>query len=91
MHSVTGTFGGSDFLVSVMGEVGDKLSSSTVNDLNSKFNDANAQNAQKGNGIELVKKLMSKIPSSGGANEQSVDSQLENVENIRKNAVNIDP
>ncbi|KAK9898368.1 Het-C-domain-containing protein [Cystobasidium minutum MCA 4210] len=85
---VTGTFGGSDFLVSVMGEVGDKLSSSTVNDLNAKFNDAKQQNEQKGNGVQLVKALMSKIGSGGNSD---VDSQLDNVEEIRKNAINIDP
>lgn len=87
--SVTGTFGGSDFLVSVMGEVGDKLSSSTVNDLNAKFDDAKNQKDQKGNGVELIKALMSKM--GGGGNNQDVDSQLENVEQIRKNAINIDP
>lgn len=90
--SVTGTFGGSDFLVSVMGEVGDKLSSSTVNDLNAKFDDAKNQKNQKGNGVELVKALMSKIGGGGGGGDgQNVDAQLENVENIRKNAINIDP
>lgn len=71
-----------------MGEVGDKLSSSTVNDLNAKFNDAKQQNEQKGNGVQLVKALMSKIGSGGNSD---VDSQLDNVEEIRKNAINIDP
>jgi hypothetical protein len=72
-----------------MGEVGDKLSSSTVNDLNAKFDDAKNQKNQKGNGVELVKALMSKIGGGGGG--QDVDSQLENVEQIRQNAINIDP
>lgn len=67
------------------------MSSSTVNDLNAKFDDAKAQKDQKGNGVELIKALMSKIGSGGNGGSQDVDSQLENVEQIRKNAINIDP
>lgn len=75
-----------------MGEVGDKLSSSTVNDLNAKFNDAKTQKDQKGNGVELIKALMSKIGGGGGGSDgQSVEQDLENVEKIRKNAVHINP
>lgn len=75
-----------------MGEVGDKLSSATVNDLNAKFDDAKTQKDQKGNGVELIKALMSKIGGGGGGSDgQNVEQDLENVEKIRKNAVHINP
>ena len=88
--SVTGTFGSSDFILSLIGEAGDKLSSSTVDDLNSKFQNAQQQQNSGNDGIGMLKTLLGKIPSSN-KNEGEVDNKLQNVEEIRKNAINIDP
>lgn len=87
---VTGTFGSSDFMISVLGEVNDKLSSSTVDDLNGKFSDAKKQQNSGNNGSDLLKNLLNKIPS-GSKDEAGVNNKIANVEEIRRKAVNIDP
>ena len=75
---------------SVLGEVNDKLSSSTVDDLNGKFSDAKKQQNSGNNGSDLLKNLLNKIPS-GSKDEAGVNNKIANVEEIRRKAVNIDP
>jgi hypothetical protein len=86
---VTGTFGSLDFFSSVLGEVGDKLSSATVDDLDAKFADARKQAANEGNAAKL-KNLISKIPS-GNTNEQDLNNQIDDIERVKQKALDIDP
>lgn len=76
--------------MSEQGEVGDKLGSATVDDLNTKFNDAKTQEQDNNNSIKLVQNFMTKLPSEN-QNDGNVQQQLDNVEKIRKNAININP
>ncbi|TFK77526.1 Het-C-domain-containing protein [Pluteus cervinus] len=59
---VTGTFGGADFLHSLMGEATDKLSQASVTDLTDKMNQA----SQGGNSnLSALKAILSKLPIGG--------------------------
>ncbi|EAU92260.1 heterokaryon incompatibility protein HET-C [Coprinopsis cinerea okayama7 len=62
---VTGTFGGADFLHSLLGEAGDKLSQASVTDLSGKLNEA-----QQSGGADLgpLKNILSRI--MGGSSEE---------------------
>ena len=61
-----------------------------MDDLNSKFDDAQQQQNYGNDGIGMLKTLLGKIPS-GNKNDGDMDNKLQNVEEIRKNAINIDP
>ncbi|KAF9039899.1 heterokaryon incompatibility Het-C [Panaeolus papilionaceus] len=73
---VTGTFGGADFLHSLLGEAGDKLSQSSVTDLTQKMNNAQA-NEGSGNGpnLDVIKTLMSRL--GGGGEDTSKAEQIQ--------------
>ncbi|PPQ99587.1 hypothetical protein CVT24_005166 [Panaeolus cyanescens] len=73
---VTGTFGGADFLHSLLGEAGDKLSQSSVTDLSQKMNNAQA-NEGSGNGpnLDMIKALMSRL--GGGGEDTSKAEQIQ--------------
>ncbi|KAJ6486163.1 Het-C-domain-containing protein [Mycena vitilis] len=81
---VTGTFGGADFLHSLMGEAGDKLSQASVTDLASKMNDA--QNGDNSN-VSALKSILSKLPIGGGDSKMDEGEQL----HAEAKAYNFDP
>ncbi|PPQ63835.1 hypothetical protein CVT24_009785 [Panaeolus cyanescens] len=83
---VTGTFGGADFLHSLLGEAGDKLSQASVTDLSQKMDSAQQGNNKKGD-ISVLKNLLSKL---GGGGDSTNTSQAEKIEQESK-AYNFDP
>ncbi|KAJ7146223.1 heterokaryon incompatibility protein Het-C-domain-containing protein [Mycena epipterygia] len=81
---VTGTFGGADFLHSLMGEATDKLSQASVTDLASKMNQA--QQGDNSN-VSALKAILSKLPIGGGASKMNEGEQLHE----EAKAYNFDP
>lgn len=72
---VTGTFGGTDFLHSVMGELSDKSTQSEIQELEGTIN--SSQNQQN---VSMVKQLLSQLPSGlfgGGDNPAGKVDQLQ--------------
>lgn len=72
---VTGTFGGVDFLHSVMGEVNDKATQSEIQELEGTISDAQQNQEAK----SMVKDLLSKLPDGmfGGKDEAGKVDELE--------------
>lgn len=72
---VTGTFGGVDFLHSVMGEVNDKTTQSEIQELEGTISDAQQNHEAK----SMVKDLLSKLPDGifGGKDEAGKADELE--------------
>ena len=58
---VTGTFGGVDFIHSLLGELGDHISQTSVTDLNAAITEAEHQNSQEL--YDKLKVLLSLVPS----------------------------
>lgn len=58
---VTGTFGMTDFLHSVVGELGDKVAQSEVEDMDSKLTQA-SQDDQQNDHVSVLKELLDKVP-----------------------------
>ncbi|CCA68738.1 related to Het-c heterokaryon incompatibility protein [Serendipita indica DSM 11827] len=81
---VTGTFGSADFIFSVMGEAGDKLSESSVSELSKKVNDAQG----KQNTLSTVKNLLGTINSAGGGDSSS---DVAKADEIQKQAYSFNP
>lgn len=81
---VTGTFGGADFLHSLLGEAGDKLSQASVTDLASKMSEA-----QNSNGPDLgkLKSILSKIMGGSGDDKLDQGEQMQQ----QAQAYNFDP
>ncbi|KAH8921224.1 heterokaryon incompatibility Het-C [Atractiella rhizophila] len=79
---VTGTFGGADFIFSIMGEAQDKLSESSIEELNKKMESANAQGNE--GRLEMVKQLLSRF---GGGE----DDKVAQAEQIQQDAYHFDP
>ncbi|KAG8858281.1 hypothetical protein FRB96_005412 [Tulasnella sp. 330] len=91
---VTGTFGGSDFIHSLLGEATDKISQSSVSDLTSKLDQANAKKSSGNNAGSLgaIRSLATSIPgfnSSGAGAEMSRD--IDNMERARASSAGKDP
>jgi len=82
---ITGTFGGADFLHSLLGEAADHLSETSVTDLTQKMADAKAQNSD-GSAIARLRQLLSLLPSSGGGDEKA-----QNAEAVGDKAIHFDP
>jgi hypothetical protein len=59
---VTGTFGGTDFIHSLLGEATDKLSQTSLTDLNAAVTDAELKNTT--DTFDKLKGLLSMLPSS---------------------------
>jgi hypothetical protein len=59
---VTGTFGGADFIHSLLGETTDKISQTSVTDLNAAISDAERQNSQ--DMFNKLKTFVSMVPSA---------------------------
>ncbi|KAF2751419.1 Het-C-domain-containing protein [Sporormia fimetaria CBS 119925] len=75
---VTGTFGGVDFLHSVMGEVSDKATQSEIQELEGAISNANRQKNKS-----MIKDLLHKLPDGvfGGKDEASKVDELEDQAN----------
>ncbi|KAJ7144853.1 Het-C-domain-containing protein [Mycena crocata] len=82
---VTGTFGGADFLHSLLGEAGDKLSQASVTDLASKMDEA--KNSEGDSKLSAIKDLLSQLPIGGGDDKVNEGEQLQ----AKSKAYNFDP
>ncbi|KAG8965532.1 hypothetical protein FRC03_000442, partial [Tulasnella sp. 419] len=83
---VTGTFGGADFLHSLLGEGQDKFSQSSVSDLAARMEQAKQDEGGK---LSTLQALISQIPASGsGASPQE---QMQKGEEIKQSQLNLDP
>lgn len=91
---VTGTFGGADFLHSLMGEATDHLSQSSITDLSQKLDDVSAgadpsplldlhcpkaSKSDQSSIMSVLKTVLSKIPQGGGGSS----SQMAEAESIQ--------
>ncbi|KAF2758812.1 Het-C-domain-containing protein [Pseudovirgaria hyperparasitica] len=87
---VTGTFGGVDFLHSVMGELSDKATQSEIQELEGTI--AQSQNQQANN--SLLKDLLDKLPGGifGGSDEKGKADELQaNAQAAQMQNMNISP
>jgi hypothetical protein len=87
---ITGTFGGVDFLHSVMGELSDKATQSEIDELEGSISSAEANRDQP----SLVKDLLSALPSGlfGGKDEAGkVDELQQNANNAQMQNMHITP
>ncbi|KAG9126619.1 hypothetical protein FRC07_002769 [Ceratobasidium sp. 392] len=76
---VTGTFGGSDFIHSLLGEATDHISEASVSDLNKEFDKARARSANQSQATTALREVLFQLP--GGESDLSRD--MEGVERIR--------
>lgn len=86
---VTGTFGGTDFLYSVIGEFGDKAAQSELDQLQGL-----AENAQSGGNSSILHDLLSQVPSGlfGGEDEAGKADQLQaNAQAAHAQIANVSP
>ncbi|EKM84003.1 hypothetical protein AGABI1DRAFT_110607 [Agaricus bisporus var. burnettii JB137-S8] len=81
---VTGTFGGADFLHSVLGEAGDHLSQASVTELTSKMNEASQ--GEESN-ISAFKDIIGKLPMGGNDDKVNQGDQMQQ----QSKAYNFDP
>ncbi|KAG7098509.1 hypothetical protein E1B28_000453 [Marasmius oreades] len=83
---VTGTFGSSDFIHSLLGEAGDHLSQASVTDLNAEITKAKQKDRSRGPGggttdpAGVLRDLLFKLPGGEG---NSMSRDMEGVERIR--------
>ncbi|KIY69310.1 Het-C-domain-containing protein [Cylindrobasidium torrendii FP15055 ss-10] len=80
---VTGTFGGSDFMHSLLGEAGDKLSESSVSDLNKKIDSARSRSGPGGSATgstDGLRALFKLLPDGMGGD---MSRDMDNVQRIR--------
>ncbi|KAL7269722.1 hypothetical protein RUND412_007602 [Rhizina undulata] len=70
---ITGTFGGVDFLHSVLGEASDKIIQSEIQELESTINDASKKSAADGGEKSILRGLLDQLPlgNSGELNAQA--------------------
>ncbi|KAI5829276.1 Het-C-domain-containing protein [Schizophyllum commune Tattone D] len=81
---ITGTFGSADFMHSMLGEATDKLSQSSVTEINHKLDDAKkGDNAN----IDVIKGLISKISGGGGDDKMQKGEEMK----AKSEAYNFDP
>ncbi|TCD71957.1 hypothetical protein EIP91_000089 [Steccherinum ochraceum] len=83
---VTGTFGSSDFIHSLLGEASDHISQASVVDLNDQLNKANQKSRSEGgnNGASnALRTILTKLPSG---DSKELGQEMDNVERIRDSA-----
>lgn len=85
---ITGTFGGVDFLHSVMGEVSDKAYQSEIQTLEGAIQESENDTSQS-----YLKDLLGKLPSGliGGGNSEKVDEFDSKAKNERKKKQTVNP
>ncbi|CAK5262127.1 unnamed protein product [Mycena citricolor] len=76
---VTGTFGGSDFTHSLLGEATDHLSQASVSDLNKELDKARSS-ARSGNQSSVLRDMLFNIPGGAGG---EMSREMEGIERIR--------
>ncbi|KAH8926115.1 Het-C-domain-containing protein [Atractiella rhizophila] len=86
---VTGTFGSDDFIHSLLGEAGDKLSEASVSDLNKAIDNAH-NTTDRGGGGDTLRNLIFSLPGGIG-NDPELSRGMAECEGIRSRAANIDP
>lgn len=77
---VTGTFGGADFVHSLMGEATDHLSQSSVSDLTQKVNNARSVSEGQNASQQILRSLFTNIPGSDG---EQLTREMDNVSSMR--------
>lgn len=78
---VTGTFGSSDFLHSLLGEATDHLSEASVTDLNKEFDSARSKSqSSRKSPFDTLRDLFTSIPGGSGS---EMAREIEGVERIR--------
>ncbi|KDQ31260.1 hypothetical protein PLEOSDRAFT_1111739 [Pleurotus ostreatus PC15] len=82
---VTGTFGGADFLHSLLGEAGDKLSQSSVTDLSAKMDSAAHDDSD--DKTATLHAILSKLPIGGGDDKANQSEEMQ----AQAKAYNFDP
>ncbi|KAJ7064976.1 heterokaryon incompatibility protein Het-C-domain-containing protein [Mycena amicta] len=79
---VTGSFGGNDFIHSLLGEAGDHLSQASVSDLNKELEKARSSSTRSGPGgaSNTLRDLLFSIPGGAGS---EMSREMEGIERIR--------
>ncbi|KAF7360302.1 hypothetical protein MVEN_00759700 [Mycena venus] len=80
---VTGTFGGSDFTHSLLGEAGDHLSQASVSDLNKELDKAHSSSTRSGPGSNpgsVLRDLFFSLPGGSGS---EMSREMESIDRIR--------
>jgi hypothetical protein len=77
---ITGTFGGADFVHSLMGEATDHLSAASVSDLTAKVNNARSVSEGQNASSQILRTLFTNIP--GGDGDQ-LTREMDSVSNMR--------
>ncbi|KAL7422224.1 hypothetical protein Q5752_002870 [Cryptotrichosporon argae] len=75
---VTGTFGGADFIHSLMGEATDHLSQASVSDFNTKM--ASARSAEQSAASSSLRQLLFDLPGGG---DQELTREMDGIQNMR--------
>ncbi|KAI5203843.1 heterokaryon incompatibility Het-C [Aureobasidium subglaciale] len=87
---VTGTFGGVDFMHSVLGEATDHVTQSEVDEMQSALNNASADGKRSGSGpsgeVSGLVSLLSKVPGTSGLCQEAVRLQSESDQYAAQNA-----
>ena len=77
---VTGSFGGADFIHSIMGEAGDKLSSSAVSDVSRSMQNARSQSEGQSSAIQTLMQVFTQMPGGQG---QQLSRDMNDINNMR--------
>ncbi|GMK57922.1 hypothetical protein CspeluHIS016_0407560 [Cutaneotrichosporon spelunceum] len=77
---ITGTFGGADFIHSLMGEAGDHLSSSAVSDLSKSFSDSRSIQDGQGASAQSLRQMFVHMP---GQDTEHLSREMDNLQNLR--------
>ncbi|CAK9782756.1 Het-C-domain-containing protein [Cutaneotrichosporon oleaginosum] len=77
---VTGTFGGADFIHSLMGEAGDHLSSAAVSDLSKSFSDSRSIQDGQGASAQALRQMFVQMP---GQDTDHLNREMDNLQNLR--------
>ncbi|KIR24943.1 heterokaryon incompatibility protein HET-C [Cryptococcus deuterogattii LA55] len=77
---VTGTFGGADFIHSLMGEATDHLSQASVSDLSKQMTNARSISEGQSNSADTLRQLFFSIPGGEG---DSMTRDMEGIQNMR--------
>ncbi|KAH8829036.1 heterokaryon incompatibility protein HET-C [Flagelloscypha sp. PMI_526] len=87
---VTGTFGGNDFIHSLLGEAGDHLSQASVTELNHKMDESKTK-SRSGGSSEPTSVLMDLFAMLPGESGQDMKRELDDVARLRTNGSGMPP
>lgn len=83
-----GTFGGSDFIHSLLGEATDHLSQTSIEELDTQISTANKKRSTGGGSPTDIKNIASRIPGVGGSD---MDRDMANMDRSRASSQGKDP